>query len=186
LPPIVYVMGPSGAGKDSLLRFARERIQSAERIAFAHRYITRPVDGSGENHVALSPVEFEARRMAGLFAFDWRAHETSYGIGIEIEAWRRAGFLVVVNGSRRHFATIVSSRNDVVPVIVTASAEVLAERLARRARENRAEILARLQRDAELPATPNQQIIDNSGTLAEAGEALLALLRASARSPAYA
>jgi hypothetical protein len=56
---LIYVMGPSGAGKDSLLGFAREKVPG-EPVVFAHRYITRPT-GNGENHIALTPEEFEAR-----------------------------------------------------------------------------------------------------------------------------
>ena len=59
-PPLVYVMGPSGAGKDTLLRAARARLEGGD-VFFAHRYITRdPVPGD-ENFIALSPAEFEAR-----------------------------------------------------------------------------------------------------------------------------
>jgi ribose 1,5-bisphosphokinase PhnN len=56
---LIYVMGPSGAGKDSLLGFARDRLK-AEPILFAHRYITRP-SGNGEAHVELTVEEFEVR-----------------------------------------------------------------------------------------------------------------------------
>ena len=71
-------------------------------IAFAHRYITRPADAGGENHVALSRAEFALRRAHGLFAFHWQAHGNDYGIGREIQAWRAAGLTVVVSGSREH------------------------------------------------------------------------------------
>src|SRR5690349_12136372 len=69
---LVYVMGPSGAGKDTLLRYAREQLAS-EPVAFAHRYITRPATAGDENHVALSVPEFRARKQHGLFAMDWEA-----------------------------------------------------------------------------------------------------------------
>jgi ribose 1,5-bisphosphokinase len=62
---LIYVMGPSGAGKDSLLGFVRERIGA--QVMFAHRYITRPVS-DGENHVALSREEFAARLASGVFS----------------------------------------------------------------------------------------------------------------------
>src|SRR5260221_12325862 len=106
-------MGPSGAGKDSVLQFARAALSADERFAFAHRYITRPPDAGGENHVSLSEPEFETRRVAGLFTFHWHAHGFRYGIGIEIEAWRRAGFLVVVSGSRQHFRTLAPNAASV-------------------------------------------------------------------------
>src|ERR1700722_10988516 len=89
--PLVYVMGPSGAGKDSVLNRARALLGADAPVVFAHRYITRPAEAGGENHVALSPEEFAVRRAHGLFAFHWQAHGNEYGIGREIHAWRKAG-----------------------------------------------------------------------------------------------
>jgi ribose 1,5-bisphosphokinase len=124
LAPLVYVMGPSGAGKDSLLRFARTRVAGIHPIAFAHRYITRPPTPGDENHIALSEPEFDLRRSRGLFAMDWRAHGLRYGIGIEIDLWRKAGFVVVVSGSRAHFAVSLETSENVVPVLITATASM--------------------------------------------------------------
>ena len=90
---LVYVMGPSGAGKDSVLERARALLSADLPIAFAHRYITRPADVGGENHVALSRAEFALRRAHGLFAFHWHAHGNDYGIGQEIHAWRAPDWL---------------------------------------------------------------------------------------------
>ena len=89
--PLFYVMGPSGAGKDSVLARARQLLAPDTSVIFAHRYITRPAEASGENHVALSDLEFAMRRTHGLFAFHWQAHGNHYGIGREIHAWRKAG-----------------------------------------------------------------------------------------------
>src|SRR5262249_30542502 len=101
--PLVYVMGPSGAGKDSVLNRARALLASDAPVVFADRYITRPAEAGGENHIALSAEEFDLRRTHGLFAFDWQAHGNRYGIGCEIHAWRQSGLTVVVSGSREHF-----------------------------------------------------------------------------------
>ena len=98
--PFIYVMGPSGAGKDSVLARARALISPDFPVAFAHRYITRPADAGGENHVALSEAEFERLRALGLFVFHWTAHGFRYGIGVEADAWRRDGLVTVVSGSR--------------------------------------------------------------------------------------
>ena len=86
--PLAYVMGPSGAGKDSVLERARAMLPPDAPVAFAHRYITRPADVGGENHVALSRAEFALRRGRGLFTYHWHAHGNDYGVGCEIQAWR--------------------------------------------------------------------------------------------------
>ncbi len=51
---LFYVVGASGAGKDSLIEYARNALGSRDAVVFAHRYITRPPTARGENHVALS------------------------------------------------------------------------------------------------------------------------------------
>jgi ribose 1,5-bisphosphokinase len=96
---LVAVMGPSGAGKDALIAYARPRLDPA-RIMLGHRYITRPADAGGENHVRLSPAEFAARRAAGLFALSWESHGLGYAIGGELDLWLGRGLVVVVNIAR--------------------------------------------------------------------------------------
>lgn len=96
---LIYVMGPSGAGKDALLAFARERVGAS--AMFAHRYITRAF-GDGENHIALTHDEFASRAEHGLFAMHWESLGLRYGVGIELDAWLARGVPVVVNGSRQH------------------------------------------------------------------------------------
>lgn len=177
LPPFVYVMGPSGAGKDAVLRFARDNLPPGLKVAFAHRYITRPATADGENHVALTAAEFEARRAAGLFAFDWRAHDVAYGIGIEIESWRRAGFVVVISGSREHFLGLRRDDLDIRPVLITAAPAIVERRLIARGREDAESVAERLQRGAAYDAAgPGVLVIDNSGPLPEAGSRLVDVL----------
>jgi ribose 1,5-bisphosphokinase len=174
---LVYVMGPSGAGKDTLLRYAREQLAS-EPVAFAHRYITRPATAGDENHVALSVPEFRARKQHGLFAMDWEAHGMLYGIGCEIAAWRSSGLVVVVSGSRAHFERTLATESAVMPVLVTCAPAVLAQRLALRGRESEQAIAERLGRDpAPKLSHPTLVTLDNSGAVEDAGDKLVALLR---------
>jgi ribose 1,5-bisphosphokinase len=182
---LVYVMGPSGAGKDSVLGRARAMLSTDLHIVFAHRYITRPADTGGENHVALSRTEFALRRAHGLFAFHWHAHGNDYGIGHEIHAWRRAGLAVVVSGSREHFRTMDGIDEAVVPVLITAPAERLQERLLKRGREDAAAAAERLRRGlaGDLDVAGAVTIV-NDGALDEAAEALVRLLATLRHSPA--
>ncbi|MGE0652430.1 MAG: phosphonate metabolism protein/1,5-bisphosphokinase (PRPP-forming) PhnN [Alphaproteobacteria bacterium] len=177
-PPLFYVIGPSGAGKDTLIAGVRARLRPLHRILFAHRYITRPADAGGENHVALEADDFAARAAAGLFALDWESHGNRYGIGIEIHDWLAGGFAVVVNGSRGCLATAVDRFPSLAPVMVTAPPDVLAERLARRGREPAAAIAARLARsDALNPVShPALRVIENSDTVEDGVAALTAVL----------
>ena len=180
---LVYVMGASGVGKDSLLSYARARL-AGSGVLFAHRYITRQPVAGDETFIALTAEEFAARRELGLFAFAWAAHGYEYGIGREIEEWMRRGATVVVSGSRAHYRD--GRVGDCLPVLITASAEIAARRLAGRGREDAIERAERVARGAELAVIDGVEIIDNSGPLAEAGEALVALLRRRAKRAAIA
>ena len=174
---LVYVMGPSGAGKDSVLGHARSLLPPGAPVVFAHRYITRPADSGGENHVALSREEFATRRAYGLFAYHWNAHGNDYGVGREIHDWRAAGLTVVVSGSRDHFLRTGGLDSQARPVLITAPAERLRQRLAGRGRESAIEAAERLQRaDAYEVDDPRLVTIVNDGSLDDAAAVCLRLL----------
>jgi ribose 1,5-bisphosphokinase len=183
--PLVYVMGPSGAGKDSVMNRARALLQPDAPVAFAHRYITRSAEAGGENHIALTPAEFAQRRLHRLFAFHWEAHGNQYGIGREIHAWRNAGLTVVVSGSREHFLKLGGIDDDTHPVLITAPAQRLAERLAARGREGEDAAAERLGRGEAWDITdPRLETIVNDGALDAAAGAFVSLLARLQPSPA--
>jgi ribose 1,5-bisphosphokinase len=174
---LAYVMGPSGAGKDTLMAYARARVDPAA-VVFAHRYITRPAAAGGENHVMLSAAEFAARHDAGLFVLSWNSHGFWYGIGAEVELWLVRGLVVVVSGSRAAWPQAKTLYPDLLGIVVDAPIELRAGRLAARSREDEAAIRARLAREVPLPADDAVHWLDNSGPIAIAGESMVRLLRA--------
>ncbi len=174
---LYYVMGPSGAGKDSVLAWVREH-GAAHGVLCAHRYITRPAHAGGENHVALSEQEFQSREQRGLFALTWQAHGLHYGIGNEVAHWLARGADVLVNGSRGAFDLACERFQSLRPVLITASALSIAARLAARGRETEPEIAARLARADAYPVPPGSVVIHNDGCLADAGASLLQAIRA--------
>lgn len=181
---LIYVVGPSGSGKDSLLRYARERLAHDPGVVFAHRYITRAADAGGENHVALTPAEFASRQRNRLFALAWHSHGNAYGIGIEINQWLATGATVVVNGSRDYLAEASRHFPDLLAVSIAVPAEVLRERLLARGREPASAIEQRLDRHRRMQSPSAQEhVIANDGPLERAGEALVALLREHAGQP---
>lgn len=177
--PLIYVMGPSGAGKDTLLAYARAHVDPS-RILFAHRYITRSMMATGENHIALSPDEFCARRDAGLFSLSWESHGNAYGIGIEVDLWRKHHSVVVVSGARAAWPAAKERFVDIVGILIDAPADLRATRLAARGREDEAEIRARMEREIPMVMDATIHRLDNSGTVEEAGDALVRLLRMTA------
>jgi len=179
---VVAVVGPSGGGKDSVMRYAKERLGSLEAdIIFARRVITRPMEPGGEEHDTLDEAGFERRKAAGGFALSWCANGLSYGLPASVDEAMRQGKVVVANGSRAVIPEIRARYVHVLPVVITAPREVLAERLSSRGRETREEVLARLARGtaSELAVTDGH-VIDNSGPLEVAGERFLETLRKAA------
>lgn len=173
---LVYLMGASGVGKDTLLAAARSR---HPEWLVAHRYVTRE-SGASENSVALSVEEFAVRRRAGLFCLSWEAHGLCYGLGIELEAWLGRDAIVLVNGSRRALPDARCRFGErLLPVLVTAPEALLRQRLLTRGREGPEAIEARLARHRRLTASlPEVVRIDNAGT-PEASLAALARLLAA-------
>lgn len=181
---LIYVVGPSGSGKDSLLRYAREKLADDPGVVFAHRYITRAADAGGENHVALPAAEFASRQRNRLFALAWHSHGHAYGIGIEINQWLAKGATVVVNGSREYLAEASRNFPELLAVNIAVPGEVLRERLLARGREDALSIEQRLERHRRMQnRSPSGHVITNDGPLERAGEALVALLREHAGQP---
>lgn len=172
----VAVVGPSGAGKDTLLTYAREQLAGEARCAFVRRTITRPCDNTSEDHETLHETAFDEAEAAGAFALSWEAHGLKYGLPTSIDATVAAGGVAVANVSRAAIAAIRERYHAVVVVEVGANPDVLAARLARRGRESRAEILARLTRHVP-GAVEGAVALDNSGRPEIAGEQLVMLLR---------
>lgn len=179
---LYYVAGPSGAGKDTVMQWAREHLPFAAPVVFAHRYITRPADAGGENHVALSESEFELRLARGLFAIHWQSHGLRYGIGIEVLDWLSNGVSVVVSGSREYLPRARAAFPGLVYVHVTAPPDVLRERLRARGREQDAEVEARIERTTRVAAGAGAHDVEivNRGQIGEAGRQFLGLLTGTA------
>jgi ribose 1,5-bisphosphokinase len=179
----IAVVGPSGAGKDTLLTLAREMLRSrpagAETL-FTRRVITRKADVALEDHDTMTEAAFAAAKAAGKFALTWTAHGLSYGLPADVDVAIAAGGVVVANGSRAALPAISGHFENVVVVQVTAPRELLAERLGARGRESRAEILARLDRATIVADIPNSVVIENAGAPEEAARKLVAIIEKAA------
>lgn len=174
---LIVVVGPSGAGKDTLMDAARRHFSGREAVHFVRRVITRPAEAGGEDHEAVSREEFDRLIGENAFAVWWGAHGLKYGVpGTTCERLAE-GRVAVVNGSRSALGAFGRVFTRVRVVSVTASAEVLAERLAARGRESREDILKRLARvPADIEGDLDIATVDNSGRLEDAVAAFVRLL----------
>ncbi|SHE93210.1 ribose 1,5-bisphosphokinase [Kaistia soli DSM 19436] len=176
----IAVVGPSGAGKDTLIAHARSALAGGERFLFARRMVTRPANAF-EDHDTIDTASFEAGHASGRFALSWRAHGLGYALPASIAETLAGGTHVVCNLSRAVLPLARSRFDRVVVVEITAPPEVLAARLEGRGRESRAAIEERLAREAakRFELRPDL-IIMNDRPVAETGGRLVAFLSALA------
>lgn len=172
----VFVCGPSGAGKDSVIAAARQAVSARQDIVFARRMVTRAVQ-AGSDHDPITESEFHALVNAGSLCWHWQAHGFYYGIGQHYAAEVQAGRLVVVNGSRAHI-TVLPSSPDVRVVQITAKPEQLAIRLAQRGRDASSAVAERLARNTRFTGMNADCVIVNDAELAIAGRRLADYLTA--------
>lgn len=176
---LVLVVGPSGAGKDTVIDGARAALEGDPRFVFPRRIITRPPGQPGEDYTSASVEEFAERKAAGGFAITWHAHGLDYGIPASIGDNLSAGRHVIVNASR---AAVDEARRHYPPVAVAClrvSPDKLRARLEARGRETPAEIDERIARVAAFKMSgPDVTVIDNDGAPEEAVTVFVELLRA--------
>ena len=175
---LYLVVGPSGAGKDTLLDGARTALAGDARYVFARRVITRPADAGGEQHEAVSRHEFANRRARGDFMAWWHAHDLDYGLSRALLDDLAAGRHVVANVSRGVIGDIAGRVAKVCVVEVTAPPEILAARLENRRREDARSVAGRLARKgAGFPLGVVVTTIMNDGTPEQGIDGFVAALR---------
>jgi phosphonate metabolism protein PhnN/1,5-bisphosphokinase (PRPP-forming) len=178
LGTLFVVVGPSGAGKDSLISESRKILAGNPQIGFVRRVITRPSDGVTEDHVAVTDAEFQTMSDAGAFAVQWRAHGLSYGIPVATLDELTAGVSLIVNGSREHLADFARTYDKLIVLHVTASPEIIGSRLAARGRESAEDIMRRMARQTQDWQIGLQvETIENSGDLHDAAHRFVDAIR---------
>ncbi|MGR3760362.1 phosphonate metabolism protein/1,5-bisphosphokinase (PRPP-forming) PhnN [Roseobacteraceae bacterium NS-SX3] len=174
--PVIAVVGPSGAGKDSLMAGLAV---ASPRLRCMRRVITRAPGAGGEDYQPVTTAEFTALTRAGVFALHWEAHGLHYGIPRDIEQLREGASGVLVNLSRGVLLQAQEVFGDFIVLSVNARPDVLGARLAARRRESAEDVEKRLARAQKpLPAGLRRVIrIDNSGVLSSAVAAAQAALQ---------
>ncbi len=169
---IFVVVGPSGAGKDSVMNHARGKKADDANVRFVRRYITRPKEAGGEDHIPVDHAGFSDLAVSGKLALHWQAHGLLYGIPADTLTELDAGKVLVVNGSRAALPVFREVYGDSLKVVlVTAPPALLAQRLAARGRESAESVLKRLERSGELgDETIADLVIVNDGAIEVAGD----------------
>ena len=174
---LVLVVGPSGVGKDSVLRYAMAHFAGDARFVFPRRCVTRAADAAAEDHESLDERAFDELAGQGAFALMWQAHGLKYGVRREIDEHLRDGRVVAVNVSRTILAEALHRYPTAAVVEIAASSEIRAARIAARGRENAADIMQRIGRNVPPNSAKLQPtVIQNNGSLTEAGRDFCRLL----------
>ncbi|MDE0047443.1 MAG: phosphonate metabolism protein/1,5-bisphosphokinase (PRPP-forming) PhnN [bacterium] len=171
---LFLVVGPSGAGKNTLIDGARRSLEGDARFVFAGRSVTRPDHAPGD--MAMAPDDFEAARQRGAFALTWHAHGLAYGVPRDISRPLEEGRCVIANVSR----SVITEARKVFPRIrvihVDAPATLLRQRLAGRAREPADDQEERLRRTIPVEGDDVEFLV-NDGPIDHAIDAMVRILR---------
>lgn len=169
---IIAIVGPSGAGKDTLIRGA---LRVRPDLRLIRRVITRPSEAGGEDFDGVTPEVFVHRQVRGDFALTWEAHGLSYGI--PKDQVTDPGD-VLFNGSRAALPLAARIFPGLRAILITAPDIVLATRLAARGRETAQDIRERLSRATfEMPRGIAFQTVINDASPEIGTTRLLAALQ---------
>lgn len=174
---LFYVVGSSGVGKDTLMDYAKQRLDIAE-VKFVQRYITRPASAGGEAHIELTKETFKDKLKDAFFCMWWESHGNYYGVCREIEDWMAEGSNVVMNGSRGYLPIAIEKYPDMITVLIEASESILRKRLHQRGRESAEDIEKRIQRARKFHSftAPNLIRLNNDVPLEESGAAFINII----------
>ena len=178
---LIYLMGPSGSGKDSLIDAAREQLQ-ARGCEVVRRVITRSAEAVGEDALSVSRERFDSLNEEGAFALHWQANGLDYGIPVQLDNWLNAGRHVLVNGSRGYLDQARKRYPALLAIMLRVDTAVLRQRLLARGRETLEDISARLKRNDLLISSVSAleaqhvHVLDNSAALEVGVQRLLALI----------
>jgi ribose 1,5-bisphosphokinase len=160
---LILVVGPSGAGKDTLLGLAKAACADDPGVVFPRRVITREASASEDNE-EVSADTFQAALARNEYAMHWEAHGHRYALSRAIDDEIRAGRTVVANVSRTVIAAMRHAYVNVLVVSITAPPNVLAERLALRSRSSDGKLEHRLSRAVDEAAAAADATIVNTSS----------------------
>ncbi len=173
----VAVVGPSGAGKDTLIAHARASLVKDPQYQFVRRVVTRP-PGEFEDHDTAIEEEFAGREAMGEFAISWRAHGLRYGVPLATIGAVESGIIAVCNLSRGAILDARHRFSRVVTLLVTAPNAIIAARLAARGRETPEETARRMARETTVSlAVAADRVVSNDGTREEGARKFVLCLK---------
>jgi len=172
---LVYVMGPSGSGKDSTMKWVMQNKDSDLNLRWVKRCVTRELNDHESTDHYITNERFDHLLSNDLLAMNWQAHSIRYGIERSELVFTDQSELILINGSRAYYSVAKRLYPDLLAIHITANLDILEKRLLGRARESAEAIGLRLERARHFPLDPNESILEviNDGNLDESGRIVL-------------
>lgn len=167
---IVLIVGPSGVGKDTLLKGAKKQLK--DNVNFVRRYITRKPD-KNEKNFFVDKYAFELLKHNSFFASTWDAHGNFYGIAKNSIKNK----VNIISVSRSKVSDFEKQYDKVFTINISVSKEELRNRLMLRKRESMEEIEKRLNRSYEKIDAKNLIEFDNSKDIDESIKDFIELIK---------
>jgi len=180
---MIVVVGPSGAGKDSVIAHSWLQLEKLRNLHLVRRVVTRPADPQRENHHSVSKDEFREKSQRGEFAVEWSAHNLHYGIPQSTIHRLNRGYTLIANGSRAALSDFRTTYRRCQIIWITAPEDVLAARLVKRNTESIEAITKRLQRSFSIKPARSDIVINNTESVEQSAtqfvEAVLSVYKDS-------
>ena len=167
---IVLIVGPSGVGKDTLLRSAKQKLEN--NLNFVNRYITRKPD-ENESNFYLDSYAFELLKNNSFFISTWQAHTNYYGIAKN----SILNGVNIISISRSKIKDFENIYDKVYTINITVEKEILRQRLENRGRESKEQIGARLNRTYEKIEAKNLIEFNNCKDIETSTQEFIELLK---------
>ena len=142
------IVGPSGAGKDTIMNAVHEVLKNNPEFLFVRRIITRKAginsfndhdetsqNIGNEDNIGVSLEKFFELSEKASFSLQWFAHGIHYGLPMGIVDEVHKGKIVIANVSRAELEHTKELFGKVYVIEINAPIEILKERLLGRKRE---------------------------------------------------
>jgi len=169
---LVFVVGTSGSGKDSVMRETVAYLtENGVPAQILKRMITRTPDKYEESNFL--PVD-EFLRRKNEFALSWNIYDNWYGIPwVSINVVYENSSLVLINVSRGVLYEARRLFPSSLIILVTAPKEIAKSRIKNRGREDHkgmSKRLTRMSMDVDIPSP--SKIVNNAGVLQDTAKKL--------------
>ena len=182
-PLLIVISGPSGVGKDSVIKRLLEKDPSLAFVVTAASREPRPGEVEGVDYYFLKREDFERRIEAGDFLENAVVYGELKGIlKAEVQRKMDSGRDVVMRVDVQGAATVKQKAPDALLIFLTTNdEEELVERLTSRNTEERDKLQLRIEtakKEMDRVSEFDYKVVNPEGCLEEAVDAILAIIKA--------